>query len=118
MTPPCPVCGDADCHYWELYRQQTWHAPTPTPAPRADGIPAESRGYLQPIWRYEPARPGPAAIALDPREACWVIANGCTLDGVTYRASFDGWDGRVQPDGRVTVRIDPVEAPAGAEWRP
>lgn len=111
----CPVCGEAGCHYWAMQQRQTWH-----PAPAPVEIPAESRApdALIPIWRYEPVRPGPAAIALDPREACWVIANGCTLDGVEYRASFDGWDGRVQPDGRVTVRIDPIEAPVLARIEP
>lgn len=64
--------------------------------------------YLEPVWRLRPDRPGPCALALDPREACYVLANGATLDGVTYTASFAGWDGMVQPDGRVTVRLNPV----------
>jgi hypothetical protein len=37
-----------------------------------------------------------------------VVANGCTLDGIPYTASFGGWDGITQPDGRVVVRVDPV----------
>lgn len=68
--------------------------------------------YLEPVWRLRPDRPGPAAIALDPREACYVVANGAVLDGVTYEASFDGWDGAIQVDGRVVVRLNPVQAEA------
>lgn len=68
--------------------------------------------YLTPVWRLRPDKPGPAAIALDPREACFVVANGATLDGVTYEASFDGWDGTIQADGRVTVRLNPVQIEA------
>lgn len=71
--------------------------------------------YLEPVWRLRPDRPGPAAIALDPREACHVVANGCTLDGIVYDASFDGWGGEVQSDGRVTVRLNPQEA-EGRVW--
>lgn len=70
------------------------------------GLPVD---HLSPVWMLEPFRPGPCAIALDPREACFVVANGCTLDGIRYRASFKGWDGEVGEDGRVVVRLDPVE---------
>ena len=65
--------------------------------------------YLAPVWRLRPDRPGPCALALDPREACYVIANGAKLDGISYTATFDGWDGAVETDGRVTVRLNPVE---------
>lgn len=66
--------------------------------------------YLAPIWRLRPDRPGPCAIGLDPREACFVVANGARIDGIDYTATFAGWDGILQPDGRVTVRLDPIEA--------
>ena len=68
--------------------------------------------YLTPVWRLRPDRPGPASIALDPREACFVVANGATIDGISYEASFDGWGGEVQTDGRVVVRLNPVELEA------
>lgn len=71
-------------------------------------LPPLPRDHLAPVWRLRPDRPGPGALALDPREACYVVAHGCTLDGISYTASFQGWDGITQPDGRVTVRIDPV----------
>lgn len=103
MNEVCPVCESSDCHYWALQRSQTWH---PAPAEHQPGIPTE---YLKPLWRYEPGRKGPFSIGLDPREACFVIANGATLDGVRYRCSFNGWGGTVDLDGRVTVRCDPVE---------
>lgn len=103
MNQVCPVCESSDCHYWKLHGSQTWH---PVPAPHQAGIPPE---YLRPLWRLEPGRPGPFAIGLDPREACYVIANGATLDGIRYRCSFDGWDGTVDQDGRITVRCDPLE---------
>lgn len=70
---------------------------------------------LQPIWLMEIEAPryGPGAIALDPREACYVLANGAELDGRRFVASFEGWDGRVRPDGRVVLRLDPVERELG-----
>lgn len=68
--------------------------------------------YLAPVWRLRPDRPGPCALGLDPREACFVVANGATIDGINYTATFAGWDGILQPDGRVTVRLDPVELEA------
>ena len=103
----CPVCGEEDCHYNRLYLAQSWHPPV---AERQQAIPRE---YLVPLWRCRPDRPGVGVIDLDPREACYVLANGCTLDGIRYSASFEGWDGIVQRDGRVTVRITPLElAPA------
>lgn len=102
----CPACGDPGCHYWLLRRNETWH-------PLAAGLDRSAipeSNYLTPIYRFEPVRPSqPFAIALDPREACYVIANGATLDGHRYRCSFDGWDGTVGPDGRVVVRCDPEE---------
>jgi len=71
-------------------------------------LPPLPTDYLTPVWRLRPDRPGPAALALDPREACYVVANGCTLDGIAYTATFTGWDGITQPDGRVTVRLEPM----------
>jgi hypothetical protein len=73
-------------------------------------LPNLPQDHLKPIWRLRPDRPGPCALALDPREACFVLANGATLDGITYTASFEGWDGIVEADGRVTVRLNPVAA--------
>lgn len=69
-------------------------------------------GYLPPVWRLRPDRPGPCALGLDPREACYVVANGATIDGVDYECSFTGWGGTVDSDGRVSVRMDPVELEA------
>lgn len=66
--------------------------------------------HLAPVWRLRPDRPGPCAVGLDPREACFVLANGAVVDGIAYTASFRGWDGITEEDGRVTVRLDPVEA--------
>jgi len=98
----CPICHDEGCHYYQLRLSETWHPPV---ADRQDGIPAD---YVRPVWRLRPERHGIAVIALDPREALWVLANGCTLDGHQYHASLED-DGRVQGDGRVQVRIVPAE---------
>jgi hypothetical protein len=104
----CPICGAAGCHYWELKRTGTWH-PVPAALDHELVLPAD---HLSPRMYFEPQKSGASfAIALDPREACWVIANGTNVDGRRYRVSFDGWDGRVGHDGRVVVRCDPLEAP-------
>lgn len=46
-------------------------------------------------------------VALDPREAEFVLARGWgRVDGVRWRVSLEGWTGKVENDGRVTVRCD------------
>ena len=62
--------------------------------------------HLRPIWRGYLNGNGVGTIALDPREAKWVLAHGCLLDGVRYRCSLQGFDGALEKDGRVTVRIE------------
>lgn len=101
----CPVCAQDGCPYWQLHRAQSWHPP-PAGLGRPAGIPPDS---LRPLWRCTPGRSGVAVVALDPREALVVLANGCTIDGRPHRASLEGQDGRVEADGRVAVRIAPVE---------
>lgn len=66
--------------------------------------------HLTPIWRHQPNHgSGIFVMGLDPRDACYVLANGAKVDGKTYRVSFEGCDGKVQGDGRVAVRFE--EAP-------
>lgn len=62
--------------------------------------------HLRPIWRGFPNGNGVGTIGLDPREAEFVLENGCSFDGVRYRATLDGWTGTPDRDGRVTVRIE------------
>jgi hypothetical protein len=100
----CPVCRRDDCHYLELRDRQSWHPPL-AELERLGDVAADA---LPPIWRCRPERPGVAVIALDPREALYVLANGCTLNDEPYAASLEGCDGRVQGDGRVAVRITPL----------
>jgi hypothetical protein len=64
--------------------------------------------HLCPIWRREPAVNGVGSIALDPREARFVLERGwALLDGEKWTTSLD-WDGIVEGDGRVSVRITRV----------
>ena len=44
-----------------------------------------------------------------------MLANGATIDGVRYRASFAGWTGKIEADGRVSVRVDPIESGVQAQ---
>lgn len=74
--------------------------------------------HLCPIWRREATLNGVASIALDPREAEFVLERGfALLDGEVWTTSLD-WDGIVEGDGRVAVRIiravrsEPLEAVA------
>ena len=64
--------------------------------------------HLRPVFRQRPGNGGVFTIALDPREAEFVLARGwAILDGVQYRASLDGCGGgEVEMDGRVMVRCD------------
>ncbi len=62
--------------------------------------------HLAPVFRCEPSIDrGVFTIALDPSEAAFVLERGCaTLDGIRYRMSLYGLDGRIEGDGRVAVR--------------
>ena len=74
------------------------------------------KDHLRPIWRGYLNGNGVGTLALDPREAKWVLEHGATLDGVRYRCSLKGWPGTVEKDGRVTVRLEIVnrdDLPAG-----
>ena len=63
--------------------------------------------HLRPIFRQRPGNGGVFTIALDPREAAFVLGRGwATLDGVRYHVSLDGCDGVVDMDGRVMIRCD------------
>jgi hypothetical protein len=66
------------------------------------------------LWRLEPAHgTGVAVIALDPDEARFVLERGYgLLDGERWRASLDGWHGRPDMDGRVSVRLERAKAAA------
>jgi hypothetical protein len=63
---------------------------------------------LDPIWRCLPNHgSGVFTLGLDPFEAAFVLTRGYgILDGVRYKASLSGCDGRVQSDGRIMVRFD------------
>ncbi len=62
--------------------------------------------YLTPITRQADTHGnGVSYIALDPREACYVIAKGAKIDGKPVKVTLDGMDGHVESDGRVTVKI-------------
>lgn len=65
-------------------------------------IPAD---YVVPIWRANPNGTGVGTIALDPREADYVLEHGCTIDGEAWAASRGAWGPEPQTDGRVTIRI-------------
>lgn len=74
--------------------------------------------HLCPLWRREATTNGVASIALDPREASFVLERGfALLDGEVWKTSLD-WGGIVEGDGRVSVRIikavqaSPLEAVA------
>jgi hypothetical protein len=61
--------------------------------------------HLYPIWRRVPTATGIASVALDPREAQVVVERGwAMLDGAKWWASL-AWDGIVEGDGRVDVRL-------------
>jgi hypothetical protein len=64
------------------------------------------REHLPPVFRCEPSIDrGIFTIALDPREAEFVLERGwVTLDGIRYRVNLYGLDGQVEGDGRVVVR--------------
>jgi hypothetical protein len=65
--------------------------------------------HLSPIWRRMPTVTGVASMALDPREAQFVVERGwAVLDGVKWRATL-AWDGSVESDGRVDVRLARVD---------
>jgi hypothetical protein len=65
--------------------------------------------HLSPIWRRMPTVTGVASMALDPREAEFVVGRGwAVLDGEKWRATL-AWDGIVESDGRVDVRLARVE---------
>jgi hypothetical protein len=69
--------------------------------------------YLIPVMRCSPAHAARVwTVGLDPREAAFVLGRGfITVDGVRYRVTLEGCDGRPQRDGRVQVRCDsPSEA--------
>ena len=63
--------------------------------------------YLRPIWRAYMNGNGVGVLALDPREADWVLEHGATLDGIRYRC-LHGTPGMETPekDGRVAVRLE------------
>lgn len=61
---------------------------------------------LCPIWRCVPNMNGVGALAFDPLDAEVFISRGwVVLDGHRYGVTLDGWDGTVDLDGRVSVRI-------------
>lgn len=64
--------------------------------------------FLRPLWRCEPNHgSGVFAIALDPKEAAFVLDRGwATLDGVRYRVNLYGCSGDIDGDGRIMVRCE------------
>jgi hypothetical protein len=83
---------------------------TQTPNGRAGASrPSNTQVLLQPVWRFYPHARTSAAIALDPREAAWVLEHGATIDGERYTASLKGWSTTPDLEGRITVRLDPAE---------
>jgi hypothetical protein len=63
--------------------------------------------HLRPIFRQRPGNGGVFTIALDPREAEFVLERGwATLDGVRYKASTDGCGDELDWDGRRMIRCD------------
>ena len=62
--------------------------------------------YLVPVWRGVPNGNGIGTIGLDPREAEYVLAHGCMIDGEPWRARSGGFSREPQGDGRVTVRLE------------
>lgn len=62
--------------------------------------------HLPPLWRREPNGTGVGSIALDPREAEYVVGRGwAKLNGELFKVLYD-WDAIVEGDGRVSVRIE------------
>lgn len=72
--------------------------------------------YLIPIWRCQPNHgSGTFTIALDPREAAFVLERGwAKLDGIRYRTNTEGCDPNVQSDGRIMIRCE-IASPADAQ---
>lgn len=68
--------------------------------------------HLKPIWRCTPNHSsGIFTIALDPREAAFVLERGwATLDDIRYKVTLEGCDGKVQGDGRIMVRCNVADA--------
>ena len=63
--------------------------------------------HLTPIWRGYLNGTGVGTLGLDPREAAFVLQRGwAVLDDVRYRVSLKGFDGTLDKDGRVTVRLE------------
>ena len=65
--------------------------------------------YIPAVWRGVPNGTGVGIIALDPREAAWVLEHGCTIDGERWSATAAGWSPLAQSDGRVVVRLFKVD---------
>jgi hypothetical protein len=63
-------------------------------------------GYLTPVWRFYPYTKTTASIALDPREAEYVLEHGATIDGEPFAASLKGWSTEPDLEGRITVRLE------------
>lgn len=94
----CPVCSDANCRYWQMWQDETWH-----PVPADLGV--KPPDHLRPLWRLEPNHGATTMVAgVDPREACFIVANGLTFDGRRFSASFED-RGLVEMDGRVSLRL-------------
>jgi hypothetical protein len=67
------------------------------------------RDHLPAIWRGNPNGTGIGVIALDPREAAYVLEHGCTIDGERWTASRGGFQPTAQQDGRVVLRLTKQE---------
>ena len=62
--------------------------------------------HLPPIWRCYPNGTGVAAIALDPDEAEFLLRQGwALLDGVRWNLNLEGQSGKLDKDGRVSLRM-------------
>ena len=71
--------------------------------------------YQRPIWRCYMNGTGVGALALDPREAEFVLERGwAVLDGKRYRVSLEGWDGK--PAGSTLRWVFPWIPGAGFMW--
>ena len=61
--------------------------------------------YLLPLWRGVPNGTGVGTVAVDPREAEFVLAHGLKIDGDHWRVVRGGFPALPGGDGRVTLRV-------------
>ena len=78
----------------------------------AEGTWSQAPDHLEPVMRLDPNHGKDVfVIGLDPREAGFVFGRGyALLDGLRYVPSLVGWDGRIERDGRVSVRFEKMQS--------